>query len=771
MAVGQSIPRVDAYDKVTGRAKYTDDMLPAGALVAKVVRSTIANGMVKGIDVSEAEKVPGVVKIFTCFDVPDIEFQTPGHPWILNEPDRDVADRKLLNRRVRQYGDDIAVVVAKDDIAAARAAKLVKVEYEEYPAITTREQAVGAKTGPPLHEKYPDNILGHSEVRWGAPYAETAALPEAVKLKKTYGTQLISHCHLEVPVCYAWMENDRIVVVSSTQIPHILRHTIHLATGVPIGSIRVIKPYIGGGFGNKQEVLYEPLCAWLSMQLGGVCIKLELTREETMTNTRVRHGISYEIETAMTKDGHLLGRKIDGWSNTGGYASHGHIIIICSILEFVMLYQDERSYECDATTFYSNIPCGGAMRAYGVPQAAFAMESHMDDVALALDMDPVELRKLSCTKPNFKRPELGTNCTSNGLLECLEAGKKHIGWDEKRKAYANQTGDVRRGVGMACFCYKTSLFPHTLETSACRIVLNQDGSVQMQLGATEIGQGADTVFAQMAAETIGLPVGMVNVVSNQDTDVTPFDTAAYASRQTYVCGLAVKQTSEIFKGNVLAYAAEMLSRGAASLDLRGAQIVDAGTGAALLPLADVAMESFYSLTHSQHITAESTHHCKSETYSYGACFTEVEVDIPLGKVKVLDIINVHDSGRIINPQLAEGQVHGGMSMALGYGLSEQLIYDENAKPLNGNLLDYKLPTSLDTPELNVEFVDVVDETGPYGNKCLGEPPAIPGAPALRNAVLHATGVAIDTLPMTPQKLVAAFTEAGLIAKKGGDGNV
>ncbi len=766
MIVGKSIPRVDAYEKVTGRARYTDDLLPPGALVAKVIRSTIANGLVKSMDITEAEKVPGVVKIFTCFDAPEYEFPTPGHPWNLDEGHRDVADRKLMNTRVRVYGDDIGAIVAEDEIAAARAAALVRVEYDEYPAVLSIEDALKAE-GPPLHEKYPDNILGHTEVRWGQPFAEAAKTPGAHLLKKTYETQMIAHCHMEVPVCHAWMENGRAVVVSSTQIPHILRHVIHLATGLPIGKVRVVKPYIGGGFGNKQEVLYEPLCVWLSMQLGGRCVKLELTREETMTNTRARHPMRYEVETAIDAEGNMLGRRINGYSNTGGYASHGHVIIICSILEFNMLYQDTLAFECDATTVYSNRGCSGAMRAYGVPQAGWAMECHMDDVAKSMGIDPVELRRKSCTKPGFKRPELGTNCTTNGLEECFVAGMQHIGWAEKRKGYQNQQGPVRRGVGMACFCYKTSLYPVTLETSSCRIVLNQDGSVQMQMGATEIGQGADTVFSQMAAETIGIAMDEVNIVSTQDTDVTPFDTAAYASRQTYVCGLAVKQTAEIFKAKVLDYAAEVLGKKPEELDLQNSQITDRA-GKALRSLADVAMEAFYSNDHSVHITAESTHQCKSETYAFGACFVEVEVDMPLGKVEILDIINVHDSGRIINPQLAEGQVHGGMSMGLGYALSEQMLYDKNGKPLNGNLLDYKLPTSLDTPELHHAFVDVFDETAPYGNKCLGEPPVIPVAPAIRNAILHATGVAVDTLPMNPQRLVEAFTAAGLLEVLGGD---
>jgi xanthine dehydrogenase molybdenum-binding subunit len=266
----------------------------------------------------------------------------------------------------------------------------------------------------------------------------------------------------------------------------------------------------------------------------------------------------------------------------------------------------------------------------------------------------------------------------------------------------------------------------------------------------------------MAAEVLGITEDKVYIVSTQDTDVTPFDTGAYASRQTYVSGKAVRQTAEILKDKILEYAAWMLELQGISLDIRENMIVAADTGEELLSMEALATEAFYSLKRSVHITAESTSHCKENTFASGACFAEVEVDLPLGKINVLNIINVHDSGILINPQLARAQVHGGMSMGLGYGLSEVLMYDAKGKPLNDNLLDYKLPTAMDTPDLNVQFIELEDPTGPFGNKALGEPPAIPVAPAIRNAVLQATGIAIDSLPMEPQKMVAAFKEAGLI---------
>ncbi|MBS6952726.1 MAG: xanthine dehydrogenase molybdenum-binding subunit XdhA [Enterocloster asparagiformis] len=762
MAVGKSIFRVDACEKVTGGAKYTADLEPKGALTAKVVRSTIANGIVKGFDLEEALAVPGVVKIVTCFDVPDYQFPTAGHPWSVETAHQDIADRKLLNKRVRVYGDDIAAVIAEDEIAAARAARLVKAEYEEYEPLLTPEQAL-AEGAPQLHEEKPGNLIAHSGFKLGeASYDEAAAEQGLIVIDKEYQTQSVQHCHIETPVSFAYMEKGRIVVTTSTQIPHIVRRVISQALGVPMGMIRVIKPYIGGGFGNKQDVLYEPLNAYLCTLVGGRCVKMEISREETLACTRVRHAMDLHVQAAARKDGTLVARRLTAYSNQGGYASHAHAIVANTSNEFKQIYHDEKALEADAYTVYTNIATGGAMRGYGIPQAAFAAECMADDLALALGMDPLEFRKKNCMQDGYVDPHTHVKFNSYGLRECMEKGRAYIHWDELRRAYANQTGPVRKGIGMAIFCYKTGVYPISLETASCRMVLNQDGSMQLMMGATEIGQGADTVFAQMAAETTGITVDRVNVLSTQDTDITPFDTGAYASRQTYVSGKAVVKTGKQFKEKILDYASYMLKRPMDALDVKENCVVDRETGEQLLSMEELATTAIYSLDRSVHITAEATSHCKDNTFASGACFVEVEVDMPLGKVKVTNIVNVHDSGVLINPKLAEAQVHGGMSMGLGYGLSEQLLFDAKGRPLNDNLLDYKLPTAMDTPDLHVEFVELQDPTGPFGNKALGEPPAIPVAPAIRNAVLNATGVAVDSLPMDPQKLVAHFKAAGLI---------
>ena len=707
-------------------------------------------------------KVPGVVKIVTCFDVPDIQFPTPGHPWSVETAHQDISDRKLLNTRVRVYGDDIAAVIAENDIAAARAARLVHVEYEEYEPLLTVEAAM-AEGATQLHEEKPGNVIAHSSFQVGEMSYEEALKEEGlVTIHKYYKTQSVQHCHLETPISYAYMESGKIVVVSSTQIPHIVRRVIGQALGVPWGDVRVIKPYIGGGFGNKQDVLYEPLNAFLCTQVGGRGVKMEISREETLACTRVRHAIELKVDAAVRADGTLVARKLQAYSNQGGYASHAHAIVANTSNEFKQIYHEEKALEADAWTVYTNITTGGAMRGYGIPQAAFAAECMADDLAAAIHMDPLEFRMKNCMPEGYVDPHTKVKCNTYGLQECIQKGREYIHWDEKRKEYENQTGPVRKGVGMAIFCYKTGVYPISLETASCRMILNQDGSIQLQMGATEIGQGADTVFVQMAAEVTGITEDRVHIISTQDTDITPFDTGAYASRQTYVSGKAVKMTGEILKEKILDYASYMLDRAADTMDIENNQVVDKTGREVLLSMEELATTAFYSLDKSVHITAEATSHCKDNTFATGACFAEVEVDIPLGQIKVTKITNVHDSGMLINPKLAEAQVHGGMSMGLGYGLSEQLLFDKSGRPLNDNLLDYKLPTAMDTPDLHVEFVELEDPTGPFGNKALGEPPAIPVAPAIRNAVLHATGVAVDSLPLDPQKMVEHFKAAGLI---------
>ena len=760
MVVGKSIPRVDAYDKAAGRAQYTDDLCGASALVAKIKHAEIAHGCVRSIDTSAAEAIPGVVKVLTCFDVPPYQFPTAGHPWSTDPHHQDIADRLLLNTHVRYYGDDIAAVIAENEVAAAQAVRALRVEYDERPFVLDVQEAM-APDAPQLHDEYPGNVVGHTEVRRGD-YAAAIAEPGLTKVEGWYETPTVQHCHIENHICVAHMEAGRVVVVSSTQIPHVVRRVVGQALGIPWGKVRIIKPYIGGGFGNKQDALYEPLCAWLTVQVGGRPVKLDCSREETFVSNRVRHAIRYHIITWVRPDGSFAARKFECFSNQGAYASHGHSVCAKGTNAFPQMYPCD-NLECDGWTVYTNLPAAGAMRGYGIPQAMFAGEAHMEDVCRAMGADPVDFRRQHVMPVGYVDGFSRNENYFDTFNQVMDKGMEAIDFRRKQAEYRNQTGPVRRGVGMALFWYNTAVWPISLESSSCRMVLNQDGSVQVQTGETEIGQGCDTAFAQMAAEALGIPVENVHMVSTQDTDITPFGTGAYASRQTYVGGFSIRQTAELLKERILKYAQEVTRQDAWLLDIADGNIVRRSDGRVLLSLGELATTALYSLEHSQHLTAESTYQIKNNAYSFGCSFAEVEVDIPLCKVKLLRMVNVHDCGRLINPQLAEAQVHGGMSMAIGYGLSEELKFDpRTGRALNNNLLDYKLSTTMDHPDLEVRFVENPEPTSPYGTKALGEPPACSGAPAIRNAILNATGVAVNRTPVTPHILFDRFREAGLL---------
>ena len=756
MEVGKSINRVDAFDKVTGRTKYTDDLCDAGAYVAKIVHSTIAHGKVLSVDTSEAKKIEGVVKIVTCFDLGQYRnyFPTAGHPWSTDVSHQDVADRLLLTDEVKFYGDDVAAVIAENEVAANQALRAIKVEYEEYPVVTDVLEAM--KDGAPqIHKDYPNNILKHTSLSRGN-YAEAIKEEGLTVVDRWYNTEPVQHCHIENFICYAYAEGKRVTVVASTQIPHIARRGVGQALGIPWGDVRVIKPYIGGGFGNKQDILYEPLCAFLSLQVGGHLVKLDCSREETFFANRTRHGIKFHIISHVRKDGTYAARKIEAFSNQGAYASHGHSIAAKGLGAFPQLYPCD-NVEGDAYTVFTNRPVAGAMRGYGIPQAMFAVESHTEDVAKIMGIPPIDFRLKNLMPQGYKDAFSKNENYYDTFRQCIEKGKAYMDYDNRVKELSKQTGRVRTGIGMATFWYNTAVWPISLESSSSRMVLNQDGSVTLQLGETEIGQGADTAFSQMAAEVLGISTDEVHVVSNQDTDITPFGTGAYASRQTYIGGFSIAKTAGLLKEKILDYAYILTNMPPAITDIKNSMIIRTTDNRELISLRDLATEALYSLSDSRHITAESTAQIKSNAYSFGCCFAEVEVDIDMCKAKLTKIINVHDCGKLINPALAKAQVEGGMSMGIGYALSEvQLVDKKTGKVLNDNLLDYKLSTCMDHPHLETAFIENPEPTSPFGTKSLGEPPAI------RNAIMNATGVGVNELPLRPEKLYEYFDKAGLL---------
>lgn len=758
--IGQSVERWDAIAKVQGKADYTADLPKKNVLYGKILRATIAHGLVKKLDVSEALKVEGVIKVLTPDDLPDLKFLTAGHPYTLDPKLADIADRNILTKRVRLYGDEIAAVIAENELAAEKALEKIKVEYEEFPFYLSPEEAL-AEGAVEIHDGS-KNLIASTKAVVGD---LKKGLEEADHIiEGEYKTQIVQHCHMENQIAYAYKGSDqRWVCVSSTQIPHICRRILGEAFGMPWGKFRVVKPFIGGGFGNKQDVTIEPLAVAMSMAVGGEPVMVELQREESIAWTRVRHAISYKVKLGVKKDGTITALEMDAVSNNGAYASHGHSIAGKGAGILQSLYKMP-NMEYNSKTVYTNTASAGAMRGYGVPQVIFAMESIIEKAAKELGIDPVELRLKNLVGPNTENPVSHVMFFSNKLKECVEEGMKNFSWDERKKqADSQKTGDFRRGVGMAVFAYATGVYPKSLEIGGCRLTLNQDGTVKLMVGATEIGQGSDTVFKQMVAETTGIPYDHIYTDMNTDTDYSPFDTGAYASRQSYVSGMAVRKAAIELKEKILDAVKKFDDIDQLHTDIVNGNIVYKHSGEVIQSVGDLALKSYYDLANGECITAEVSNNFHSNSNAMGATFADVEVDIKTGKVKILNILNVHDSGHILNPLLASGQVEGGMGMAVAYALAEELRYDEKTgAPLNNNLLDYKMPTSMDLPDMETLFVEEDDPMGPYGNKALGEPPICSPAAAIRNAVLDAIGIEVDELPIKPQKLMEILKNNGIV---------
>ncbi|MBT0882823.1 MULTISPECIES: xanthine dehydrogenase subunit XdhA [unclassified Campylobacter] len=751
--IGKSETRWDAYAKVTGKAIYTADIPTKKKFYARIVRSSIAHGYVKSFDFSEALKVDGVIKILTYKDMPKTKFATAGHPFGLDPKTRDRYDRTILTEHVRLFGDEIAAVIATTDLAAKIAVSKVKVEYDELPFYLTPQEAM-QEGAAKIHEDLDSNIMAHTISKVGD--VESALANSDYVFSDTFKVPLQQHCHMENQIAYAYKDQDnRYVVVSSTQIPHILRRILGEVFEKHWSYFRVIKPFVGGGFGNKQEVTIEPLCVALSMAMGGEIVQIALDREESIAYTRTRHEMEYKAKMGISKDGFINALDIEVLSNKGAYASHTHSVGIKGGGVLLSLYNIP-NFRYDIKTVHTNIATAGAMRGYGVPQVMFFIESFMENVARKMGFDSISFREKNIVGNDVLNPLNQVIQKSAKLKECIEVAKEKFNYYEKQKACKEFKHPYKkRGVGLATFTYTTGVYPKGLETAAARVILNQDAHIKLMLGSTEIGQGSDTVLAQMAAEVLSIPYDWVIVDANTDTDTAPFDTGAYASRQSYVTGLAVKEAALKLKTKILKAAARLKDVDFANLDLENANIVFKNKEV-LMSLADFALHTTYDWQKAKSLSAFASVNCHTNSYSYGITMAMVEVDMNTGKIEILDILNVHDAGKVLNPLLASSQVEGGMGMAIPYALLEELKYDKKTgKILNNNLLDYKVPTALDVPDLDVSFVDNYDPYGPFGNKSLGEPPMCSPAPAIRNAVLDATNIEFNQIPITPERFFQA----------------
>jgi putative selenate reductase molybdopterin-binding subunit len=665
---------------------------------------------------------------------------------------------------VRHVGDRVAVVAAESLELAHQALKLIKIEYEVLPAVVDMEAAM--QNGVPIIHDEPDtegihdpehNIVYHIEAQVGE--VEAAFTRAEYVFEGTYRTPQQQHVHLEPHVCITyWNEDDRLVIRTSTQVPFHIRRMVAPLIGLPVKKIRVIKPRIGGGFGNKQEMILEDLCAHLTLATGRP-VRIEYTRTQEFTSSRRRHAniICYKIGI---KDGVVTVADLYLIGDTGAYGCHGLTVNMVGGFKGLTLYNPPNArFICDVV--YTNTPPAGAYRGYGAMQCQFGVETLMEEIAGQLGLDVIEFKKnnwLKVGETMHLSKALGEGregfeqiLQSSALEQCVAIGLQATDFHAKREKNRKQSGHLRHGIGMAVVMHGSGIAG--LDMAAATLKMNDDGSFNLLIGATDLGTGSDTILAQIAAEVLDIPLEDIFVYSS-DTDFTPFDKGAYASSTTYISGGAVRKAALKIRAQILEHAVLMLNVGdPESLTLENRKVV-ASDGRSV-SLAEVALSSLHQRDQNQ-IMATASHTSQVSPPPTAAQFAEIVVDTEIGHVEVERLLMVVDCGRVINPITAAGQVEGGMVQALGFALREEMLYDEKGNPLNPSLSDYHIPTAAEVPALDVIFVQTDEPSGPFGAKSVAEISIDGVAPAIASAIHDAIGVWMHELPYTPERVKQAL---------------
>lgn len=761
VVVNKGEPKVDAVKLAKGRAVFADDMEMPGMLYGGLLTSPHAHARIRSIDASKARALPGVHAVLTHEDVPRVVYASGGQSY----PNPPPWDQVSLDNKVRHVGDRVAVVAAETPEILQRALELIEVDYEVLPVVLDPVEAMQAGA-PVIHDELDavkvhdaqHNVAIHIGVNHGD--VDAALAGAAHVYESEYRVQQVQQVHIEPHVVLSWWdEDDRLVIRTSTQVPFHVRRMVAPLLGLPVKRIRVVKPRIGGGFGGKQEMLLEDLCAHLTMATGRP-VRFELTRTQEFTSSRSRHAQVLRYRSGVDAQGKLVGMDLEIVADTGAYGTHALTVQMVSGFRGLSTYWlPNARFDCHVC--YTNKPVTGAFRGYGAPQALFGLEQHMEEFALQIGRDPVEFKRLNWVKvgqdlPMAKAMGEGREgfeqiIRSNGLEECVREGGRAIGW-ERRGDPAFHTDPtrphIRRGLGVALCMHGTGIAG--LDMGAASIKLNDDGSFNLLIGATDLGTGSDTVLGQIAAETLGVPLDEV-IVYSSDTDFTPFDTGAYASSTTYISGGAVLKAAEEVARQIVEHTTKHLIRDvpAERLWLEDG-CVKAPDGRSVT-LETVALHSTHQVDQHQ-IMATASHMSYISPPPFAAQYAEVEVDTETGQVTCTKLVMAVDCGIAINPITAAGQVEGGMVQALGYALCEEMVYDEAGRLLNPRVGPYRIYAADEVPELQCILVQTYEPTGPYGAKAVAEIPMDGVAPAVANAIYDATGRRLRQIPFTPERV-------------------
>lgn len=760
--IGTNTGKIDALSLATGQSMFVDDISFPDMLQLKFLYSPHAHAIIENIDTTLAEKYPGVEMVLTYKNTSRVIHTTAGQGW----PEPSPYDTYMFNGKMRYIGDRVAAVAAETEEIAQEALKLIKVQYKVLPAVLDMEDAMKDKA-PIIHDE-PEikgaydpqrNLAAHILVKVGD--VEKGFTESDVVVEDTFEVPYAQHCPIEPHVTITYLdEYGRIVIRTSTQVPFHVRRIVAQVLDIPVQKIRVIKPRIGGGFGVKQEIILEDVCAYITMKTGKPTRAL-YTREEEFISSRTRHQMKVNVKIGAKKDGTFNAVRMYVLSNTGAYGTHALTVASNAGSKTLPLYNKAPNVEYIADVVYTNLPIAGAYRGYGATQGYACLEQVVDEVAHKLELTPLEIRKKNHiksgeTSPIFRalgegREGVTQYMQSCALDELIEKGAKEIGWFEK---YGKKTrnGSKVRGIGMSIHMQGSAI--PLVDMGAATLKMNEDASFNLMYGGTDIGTGLDTIAAQIVAETLGIKPEQV-IVYAADTDLTPFDVGAYASSGTFISGGAVLRTAMKVREQILNVAEKMFGEyDARDFVLEDGKVTSKKTGKSVT-LSEIAYQTLYVKNQHQ-IAATGSMVSPYSPPPFAAHFVEIEVDEETGIITPIKYVTAVDCGTPLNPELVRGQILGALVNGLSYALSEEYKFTDSGRMIGSNFMEYKIPSTRDIPEIVPIVVRTYEPTGPYGAKSVAEININGPIPAIGNALYDALGVRVHKVPYIPERVLEAI---------------